>query len=362
MAISVDWPTGVITVPRADLAVVQLAPTEIRQLDLDAFRLDLKALEDDEAGIAYPATHAHTPPLTVGGVTLARAVELLPPYTVTFEDGQYAVNLVGANSNVADRVNVNQVSVRSANSAGLTFSETINDQSYEGGRVFIDTADGRGGTTFPRGSLTDPVDNWADADFIASARNLHSFDMRGALAFAPGDTLQGTSWYGPSPLQATLVLSGQSTAGAVFQQLAIIGALNGRSSFKTCSFSSLCCFSGIAEKCTIQDTLELDANAIDDMLLFNCLSGVPGSNRPVLDVNGTAADVGVRQWSGGLRITNATAGNAISIDATAGTVEIDASCTDADIVIRGNVSLIDNSNGATVTDATAQALTWDATL
>lgn len=50
---------------------------------------------------------------------------------MTFEDGQYAVNLIGANSNIADRVNVNQVSVRSANSAGLVQTSEIEHASFQ---------------------------------------------------------------------------------------------------------------------------------------------------------------------------------------------------------------------------------------
>jgi hypothetical protein len=57
-------------------------------------------------------------------VVLAMVIEIINGYTVTFEDGQYAVNLVGANSNVGDKVNLNDVSVRSANSAGLIRLET----------------------------------------------------------------------------------------------------------------------------------------------------------------------------------------------------------------------------------------------
>lgn len=119
MAISVDWATRVITVPRADLLEIQLIPSEIRQLDLDAFRSELNDISDDSEGMPFPDTHSHNTTVTVGGVTLARVVEIINGYTVTFEDGLYAVNLVGANSNVADVTNVNFVSIRAANSAGL---------------------------------------------------------------------------------------------------------------------------------------------------------------------------------------------------------------------------------------------------
>ena len=116
MAITVEWGTKIINVPQADLTLVS---GSVYELDVDAFRLTLKDLEDDEEGMPFARTHNHNPPVTVGGVTLARVVEIINGYTVTFEDGQYAVNLVGANNNIGDVANVNQVSIRSQNSAGL---------------------------------------------------------------------------------------------------------------------------------------------------------------------------------------------------------------------------------------------------
>ena len=119
MAISINPLTFVITVPKSDMTLVQSTPTEIRQLDLDLFRLQLKAYEAAEYGIYLYKTHNHNTEVTLGSLTFARVIEILAPYTITFEDAQYAVNLVNANSNVSDRTNVNQVSVRSSNSAGL---------------------------------------------------------------------------------------------------------------------------------------------------------------------------------------------------------------------------------------------------
>lgn len=119
--ITINWLTKVITVPKADTTLLQTSPFELRELNLDTFRLALKDLEDDEAGMPYPHTHNHNTTVSVGGVTLARVVELINGYTVTFEPGAtpYGVNLVGANSNVADKTNLNHVQVRAANSAGL---------------------------------------------------------------------------------------------------------------------------------------------------------------------------------------------------------------------------------------------------
>jgi len=119
MAITIDWGNRIIHVPREDLTLVQSVPTEIRSMDLDWFRGRLNALQSADEGMPYPVTHNHNTTVTVGGVTLARVIEIINGYSVTFEDGQYAVNLLGANSNLADVTNVNQVSIRAQNSAGL---------------------------------------------------------------------------------------------------------------------------------------------------------------------------------------------------------------------------------------------------
>lgn len=131
MAISIDWPTSVINVPKADTTLVTLTPFEIRELDLDVFRLALKDLEDSADGMAFLRTHTHQTTITIAGTTLARVVEIINGYTVTFEDGAYAVNLVGANSNVAEVLNLNTVSVRSFNSAGLIQGTSCADLSAQ---------------------------------------------------------------------------------------------------------------------------------------------------------------------------------------------------------------------------------------
>lgn len=119
MAVSVDWGTKVITVPKADTTLVSLGPPEVRSYSVDTFRLALKGLEDDADGMAFPDTHTHNTEITISGVVYARLVEIINGYTVTFEDGQYQVQLSGANHNLADVINANQVGILVQNSAGL---------------------------------------------------------------------------------------------------------------------------------------------------------------------------------------------------------------------------------------------------
>lgn len=119
MTISIDWGTRIITIEKADMALIQMVPFEIRELSLNDFRMSLKALESSTEGIPHLDTHRHNTQVSLGGLTLARTIEIINGFTITFENGNYAVNAVGANSNLADVLNLNNVSLRSFNSAGL---------------------------------------------------------------------------------------------------------------------------------------------------------------------------------------------------------------------------------------------------
>lgn len=120
MAITVDWPNKVISVPQADLTFIS---GTLYELDTDWFRLQLKALEDDE-GMVWPDTHRHNTEVTVAGVTYARVIEIINGYEVVFTpDAQWSVRLVGSNNNIFDIENgilaQNQVQVIPTNSGGL---------------------------------------------------------------------------------------------------------------------------------------------------------------------------------------------------------------------------------------------------
>lgn len=118
MAYSVNWATKVITIPKADLTLVSASP-EVRSLDVTDLWEALIDIQDSEEGMNFLDIVRNTPPLTFAGVTLARVVEVINGYTLTFENGAWNVNIIGGNSNVADVANKNSVGVNTANSAGL---------------------------------------------------------------------------------------------------------------------------------------------------------------------------------------------------------------------------------------------------
>lgn len=120
MAITVDWEAKIINIPKSYLTLVS---GTLYELDTNALRISLKDLEDGEEGMPFPDTHRHNTSVTVAGVTYARFIEIINGYSITFEDGQYTVRLVGSNNNFFDVengiLNQNQVQVIAGNSAGL---------------------------------------------------------------------------------------------------------------------------------------------------------------------------------------------------------------------------------------------------
>jgi len=116
MALSIDWPTKVIYVPKSYLTLVS---GSLYELDVNDFRLDLKNIEDSEEAMSFPDTHRHNTQVLLSGVTYARTLEIINGYTVEFEDGGYTVRCVGANHNIGDVKVVNSVSLIIGNAAGL---------------------------------------------------------------------------------------------------------------------------------------------------------------------------------------------------------------------------------------------------
>ena len=124
MPVTVNWGTKEIFVPQNYLTSLG---GSLYQLDVDQFRLDLKALESSAAGMPFLDTHNHNTEIFLSGVTYARFVEIINGYTVTFEEviTPYRIKAVGANHNISDVQSLNNVSLIIGNSAGLqTFGLT----------------------------------------------------------------------------------------------------------------------------------------------------------------------------------------------------------------------------------------------
>ncbi len=347
------------------MTLVQTTPTEIRELDINTFRLALKDIEDNAGGVPFVDTHRHNTIVTVGGLTLARVVEIINGYTVTFEDGQYSVNLVGANSNIGDRVNANQVSVRSYNSAGLTSSPLIEYSSFNNA-VTIDVDNGTSGTLFPTGTLLQPVNNLADALTIAAYRGFSKFHLLSDLTIATGATIDEYHFHSDEWVVVT-VEPGVSLENTVFEGVSLYGEMSGVwNVLIDCWIYDITNFSGWVRGGSME-SVALSVGTIGaefgGLSYFDDIVPMYPGVTSTLTMN-TDTSVSFTGCSDIVTVESMTTGSLLEAGLLGGTLIVDSSCTGGDITVLGAGVLTNNSaltidSSGLVNQTTIADAVWD---
>lgn len=349
MAISINWGTYVINIPKADTTLLQASPTEIRELNINNFRLALKDLEDDENGMVFPKTHNHNPSVSLSGIELARVVEILPPYTITFEDGQWAVNLAGANSNISDRTNVNQVSVRSANSAGLVQTREIEHASYNEG-VTLDTVNGTDSTLYPYGTPQYPCKTVSNSYQIRLLRGFKRIYLKSDINLTgiPDGLLADLELIGVTGFR-THTVSGTNVllTNCTSRNLKVTGSVKNGSSviLDNCEVNNLQNATVIANDCTIfggtYKTTELHNCQIEGdikVALNGKFSGVGvvfNGDLSNIDAQGLVNTISLDINSGYVLIKNLATGGLAEFNLRGGELELDSNITGGDFYVEG---------------------------
>lgn len=350
MTIAIDWISKVISVFKVDMDLIQSVPQVIYDLDLNAFHITLRDLEAAEDGAPWATTHSHNGEVTLAGLTYARIIEIIGGYTITFENGQYAVNLVGANSNVADKTNVNNVSVRPQNSAGLISSPAIEYASFNGG-VTVDTSLTTSGTAYNLGTPANPVGNIPDALLVASVRGFTKLFIVGDITFTTGHNIVGFQIVGQSVLKSLITVDvGAIVTDAEFVSCSLQGALDANTSVRNSIIKDITGFNGFLIQCALAGTIVLGGN--NEAHIVNCHDATAGGGPSVatIDMGGSGQVLLVRGFEGGLKLINKTGSEAASIGVNKGRVELDSTIVNGELLIRVDTGeFTDNSVGANVT-------------
>lgn len=319
MAISINWATKVISVPQSFLTPLG---GSLYELDTNAFRLALKDLEDDPVGIMYDDTHRHNTTVLLGGIEYARTLEIINGYTVTFEDGQYAVNLVGSNNNIADVTNVNQVSIRPSNSAGLIQTREIQYSSFEGA-IHIDVLNGTPGVEYPVGTPRKPVSNVQDALFIANLYGFSTLHIIGDITFTTGDDISDFLILGQNAARSLIIVeSGANVYRCEFREASITGVLDGSSILRYAYAFDLDYVSGFVYETALAGDISLVSGA--SAYFFSCYSD---TNAVTVDCAGSGATLSMQGCRGDIHIANKTGTDKCEIYVAPGNVVLEASVT-----------------------------------
>tara|TARA_R110000796_G_scaffold219934_1_gene335991 strand:+ start:7008 stop:10589 length:3582 start_codon:yes stop_codon:yes gene_type:complete len=346
--VTINWETRVISVAK-DYLTPTANPT-IFNLDTNTFRLDLKGLEDDEDGIAYPDTHQHNTEVPLGGIIYARVIEIINGYTITFENDFYAVNLFGSNNNIGDVVNLNFVSIRTNNSAGLIVDPSISESLDYGEHVIYNEVSGTTGDSWPVGTYASPVNNNADLQSLLTtygrAEVLCLSDITLTQNFSDTAFISKTGDEVFNP-------SGFTANNCSLDKMVVEGDFNHSKIFATeCSFNNIDNVGGTIFSSILFGDIILTPQY--QLVLNKCSSTKPGTTPVIIDmVIGQETIFGTRGHSGPLSIIDCdTTASTATIIFESGDIILNNTCSDGLIVLGGIASILDNSTTGCTVDIT----------
>jgi len=251
--------------------------------------------------------------------------------------------------------------------SGLIFADETQLTAF-GNKVYQDVVNGVSGTQFPIGTRASPVNNFGDAATIANARGIGTIFVFGSMTIGSARVVDGLTIEGESFLSSVItVVSGASTIGTKFLHCSLVGTLNGAVEITNCDIGDSANLTNVGstvsgslfQNCIVHN-MDFLSSGTEEVLFMDCKSGEPGSVRPVINYNNSETPLGIRNYVGGIKFTNMTSiyGDH-SVDFISGTIELDTTCTEGSMIVRGSALVEDNSgpNFSLNTDAIAEE--WD---
>lgn len=350
MAYSVDWEAGIITIPQADL--VYLSPNTYK-LDLYVFMKECLRLTWT-TGLSYNEIITYYPTVDTGDVLLGKSILLnFWDYSIYFEDlpDRYAVKLDGGNTNIHNFSAITNGIPYPNNSAGLQDLSILLAMAYMD-RVVLDVVKGQNGTTSPIGTLAKPSNNTQDAVSIAHTNGISRILTIRDLILGDGDDISELSLLGIDAGITSVNIGANAIVNqARFQDIYVIGTMDGQSSLDYCNTGDINYFDGTISNSGLGGRITLSGS--ESAHFHNC--NVAGFDvLPVIAYAGSNhQDVIMTEWTGTITIEgSANALNKIGIGISAGSVIIDASCTEGHFIISGDGTYINNGGANVTVDAT----------
>lgn len=255
-----------------------------------------------------------------------------------------------------------QIVRTSSSSATLQELESIQFSSFNGG-VTIDVVNGTAGTLFPIGTLQMPVSNVTDAKTIALERGFFTFYIIGDITLGSESDIDSFILIGQNPNKSSIVILDVANVNECeFKEATISGTLDGNCIIEDCTISYLFYVEGLVKNSILAGNVTLGGTETSHFL--GCWSGVVGTQTPTINMGGSGRGLGMRSYSGGIKIVNKNGSENISIDLISGQVKLDSSVVSGTIVIRGTGTIEDYSSAevdlnALLNTETMTRTSWD---
>lgn len=239
-----------------------------------------------------------------------------------------------------------QIIRTSSSSATLQELAAIQYSSFDGG-VTVDITSSYSGTDYPVGTKQQPVNNLDDAKSIAVNRGFSKFFVVDDISIDAGN-YPNFIFIGESIARTNITIGPSANVESCeFLDATVAGTLDGNTTIKNCRVLDLDYIYGIVESSMIgPGTITL--GGVNEAHFLDCWSGVAGTGAPTINCGGSGQSLAIRNYNGGVIITNQTGSDDVSIELNSGQVTLDNTVTDGNFVVRGIGFLYDNSTGATV--------------
>jgi hypothetical protein len=230
--------------------------------------------------------------------------------------GAFNVNTETRVSNLVDAVLVNSAEIQFA-----SFENT----------VAVDITSAFSGASYPNGTRRQPVNNMTDALAIAQARGIGSFLILSSMTLTGVDVSEMVL----DGLNHGVTLTVDASADVQncgFNNLTLQGTFDGATHVRDCFVMDVDIIHGHLTRCSLMGAIALSGTG--DLLIDNCIDGMPGLGVPSVDCGGAGSSLNIRGYHGGIALTNKTGAEDFSIDLV-GRLILDTTVTGGSIIVRG---------------------------
>ena len=236
--------------------------------------------------------------------------------------------------------------------------------SFNGG-VWIDETSSLSGTGLtqkgePIANAANPVNNVIHAVAVCKEVGLpRTIYFIGNYTLESGDDVSGFQLIGQNPARTAIITNDLSdTLNAAIMQASVSGFLDGNTIIRNCNINDITYFSGEIHESQINSKITLGNNAQANII--NCSSGVAGQATPEIDFGGSGQSLVLSGYRQGIKFTNKTGPESVSVSLDGGQVRIDlTTVTNGHIVVRGVGRVVDDATGDWLPHGTYGGLTLD---
>lgn len=234
-----------------------------------------------------------------------------------------------------------------------TMGHLLNEVDYLEKQLWVNLELGTNGD----GSQESPFNNINDAIDKAETDGIRVIDLIGDITLGRNFNnfiLKGIG-------EPEVDFSGQSIKNSKFVNCRVKGAYTNGSNarFEDCELLNGAFLEGTYDHCDLSGDLTCQADSV--VLMKDCVSSIPGTDRPTISMNAAStAQLSVRGYSGGITIKDSNnALDRVTIELHPGAVTFDSSCTNGVMVARGVGEFLDQTAGATVANETVKGSAVD---